>query len=71
MDTTEQLTIMVDRDVLRKLREYAQASGRSISLVVSGAVVEHLPRVELRPAFRSAADDVIRDHEGLIRDLAK
>lgn len=71
MDTTEKFSTKMNREVLAKLRDYAQASDRSISLIVSEAVAEYLSRVEVRPAFRSAVDEVIRDNEELLRELAK
>lgn len=71
MDTTEKFSTKMNKDVLTKLREYAEASDRSISLIVSEAVAEYLSRVEVRPVFRSAVDDVIRENEELLKELAK
>jgi predicted transcriptional regulator len=71
MDTTDKFSTKMNKEVLAKLREYAQASDRSISLIVSEAVAEYLARVEVRPAFRNAVEDVIREHEELLRELAK
>jgi predicted transcriptional regulator len=71
MDTTEKFSTKMNKDVLAKLRDYAESSDRSISLIVSEAVAEYLSRIEVRPAFRSAVDEVIRDNEELLRELAK
>jgi predicted transcriptional regulator len=71
MDTTEKFSTKMNKEVLAKLRDYAQASDRSISLIVSEAVSEYLSRIEVRPAFRSAVDEVIAEHEELLRELAK
>jgi predicted transcriptional regulator len=71
MDTTDKFSTKMNKEVLAKLREYAQASDRSISLIVSEAVAEYLSRVEVRPSFRNAVEDVIREHEELLRELAK
>lgn len=71
MDTTEKFSTKMNKEVLAKLRDYAQTSDRSISLIVSEAVSEYLSRVEVRPAFRAAVDDVIAEHEELLRELAK
>jgi predicted transcriptional regulator len=57
--------------VLVKLRDYANSTDRSISLIVSEAVAQYLERVEVRPAFRTAVDEVIRENEELLRELAK
>ncbi len=54
-----------------KLRDYANSTDRSISLIVSEAVAQYLERVEVRPAFRTAVDEVIRENEELLRELAK
>jgi predicted transcriptional regulator len=71
MDATEKFSTKMNKEVLAKLRDYAQASDRSISLIVSEAVSDYLSRVEVRPAFRAAVDDVIAEHEELLRELAK
>jgi predicted transcriptional regulator len=71
MDTSEKFSTKMNKEVLAKLRDYAQASDRSISLIVSEAVAEYLSRVEVRPSFRSAVDEVVREHEELLRELAK
>lgn len=71
MDTTEKFSTKLNKEILGKLRDYAQASDRSISLIVSEAVAEYLSRVEVRPAFRNAVDDVLRENEELLRELAK
>jgi predicted transcriptional regulator len=71
MDATEKFSTKINKEVLAKLRDYAQASDRSISLIVSEAVSDYLSRVEVRPAFRAAVDDVIAEHEELLRELAK
>lgn len=71
MDTTEKFSTKMNKEVLAKLRDYAQTSDRSISLIVSEAVAEYLSRVEVRPSFRNAVEDVIREHEELLRELAK
>jgi hypothetical protein len=61
----------IDDQVLDELRAYASASGRRIGSVVSEAVAEYLGRVQVRPAFREAADEVIGDNEELLRRLAR
>jgi predicted transcriptional regulator len=71
MDTTEKFSTKLNKEVLTRLREYAESSDRSISVIVSEAVAEYLSRIEVRPAFRSAVDEVIRDHEELLKELAR
>jgi len=71
MDTTEKFSTKMNKDVLERLRGYAEASDRSISQIVSEAVAEYLGRVEVRPAFRQAVDEVIREHEELLKELAR
>jgi len=60
----------MNKEVLVKSRGDAQASDGSISVIVSEAVAEYLAWVEVRPAFRTAVDEVIREHEELLRELA-
>ena len=61
----------IDVTTLEELRAYAKSTGRSISGVVTEAVGEYLNRVSVRPAFRSAMDEVLEDHAELLNRLAK
>ena len=61
----------IDETALEELRAYARSTGRSISGVVTEAVGEYLQRVSVRPAFRSAMDEVLEDHAELLKRLAK
>lgn len=71
MDTFEKFSSKMNKDVLAKLRDYAEATDRSISTIVSEAVAEYLSRIEVRPVFRNAVDEVIKENEELLRELAK
>jgi len=71
MDTSEKFSTKMNAAVLERLRNYAQTSDRSISQIVSEAVAEYLGRVEVRPAFRRAVDEVIRENEELLKELAR
>ncbi len=61
----------IDEKVLKDLKSYVNESDRSISSVVTEAVAEYLQRSKLRPAFRSAIDEVLEDHEELLKRFAK
>lgn len=61
----------LDEKVLKDLKSYVSEADRSISSVVNEAVAEYLQRSKLRPAFRSAMDEVINEHEELLKRLAK
>ena len=61
----------IDEKSLKELKNYANESGRSISSVVNEAVVEYLKKVQIRPAFRNAMDEVISDNAELLKRLAK
>jgi len=61
----------IDEDVLKDLKSYVKEADRSISSVVSEAVAEYIQRSKLRPAFRSAMDEILDDHEELLKRLAK
>jgi predicted transcriptional regulator len=71
MDTSEKFSTKMNKDVLARLRDYAQSSDRAIAQIVSEAVAEYLARIEVRPAFRSAVDEVIQEHEELLKELAR
>lgn len=62
---------LVEAKVLRDLRAYSAQSDRSISSLVSEALAEYLAKVRVRPAFRSAMDEVIGEHAELLDRLAK
>jgi len=61
----------IDEKVLKDLKSYAAQTDRSISSVVTEAVAEYLQRSKVRPAFKSAMDEVLNDHEELLSRLAK
>jgi hypothetical protein len=61
----------IDEKALEDLRAYAKTTGRSISGVVTEAVGEYLKRASVRPAYRSAMDEVLTDHSELLDRLAK
>jgi len=61
----------IDETVLEELRAYARSTDRSISGVVTEAVGEYLKKANVRPAFRSAMDEIIEDHAELLNRLAK
>jgi hypothetical protein len=61
----------IDENVLRDLKSFVKDADRSISSVVSEAVAEYLQRARLRPAFRSAMEEVLVDHSELLSRLAK
>lgn len=61
----------IDGAVLEELRETARELNQNISKLVEDALVEHLKRVRVRPAFRSAMDEVLDEHDELLERLAK
>lgn len=61
----------IDEKVLRDLKAFAAASDRSISKIVSDAVKEYIAKAHVRPAFRTAMDEVLDDHAELLKRLAK
>jgi hypothetical protein len=61
----------VDEEVLRAVRATAKETGQSVSKLVEDALIEHLRRVRVRPAFREAMDEVLTDHAELLTRLAK
>lgn len=61
----------IDEKVLKDLKSYVSETDRSISSVVNEAVAEYLQRSKLRPAFRSAMDEILDEHEELLTRLAK
>jgi predicted transcriptional regulator len=71
MGKAEKFASQLDGELLQSLREHAAATGRSISAVLDDAVREYLERAHVRPAFRSAMDEVLADHDELLKRLAR
>lgn len=67
----EKFASQLDGELLRSLREHAPASGRSISALLDEAVREYLERSRVRPAFRSAMEEVLAEHDELLGRLAR
>lgn len=61
----------IDESTLEELRSHARSSGRSISSVVNEAVGSYLEKSRMRPAFRSAMEEVLDEHAELLKRLAK
>lgn len=62
---------LINEKVLKDLKAYVASSDRSISRVVTEAIAEYLERVKVRPAFRSAMDEVLNEHTEFLKRLAK
>lgn len=58
-------------EVLEKARAYAAEEGRTLASVVDEAVAQYLERVRVRPAFVSAAEEVMDRHAELLERLAR
>lgn len=71
MTKPKKFATQIDEKVLADLKEYSLTHDRSISRIVSDAVAEYLHKVKVRPAFREAMDEVLDDHQELLRRLAK
>lgn len=69
--SAKKFATQIDESVLQDLKAYVKSADRSISSVVTDAVSEYLERVKLRPAFRSAMEEVLNDHSELLEKLAK
>jgi hypothetical protein len=61
----------VDADLLAEVRATAKETGQSISKLVEDALREHLRRIRVRPAFTTAMDEVLNEHQELLARLAK
>lgn len=67
----KKIATQMDETVLKELRAYVESADRSISSVITEAVTEFLDRTKVRPAFRTAMDEVLRDHADVLQRLAK
>jgi hypothetical protein len=58
-------------ETLKELRRYADESGRTLASVIGEAAEEYLRRAHVRPAFRAAAEQVMKEHADLLERLAR
>lgn len=70
MAKAEKFASQLDGELLQSLREHAAKTGRSISALLD-AIREYRERAHVRPAFRSAMDEVLADHDELLKRLAR
>ncbi len=61
----------VDEKVLKSVRALAKETDRSISKIVTEALAAYVQRARVRPAFESAMDDVLNQHEEVLKRLAR
>ena len=61
----------VSPEILKSLQEYVKQSKKKISDVVEEALESHLQNVQVRPAFRSAVEQVVNQHAEALKRLAK
>lgn len=61
----------IDENVLNDLRKFSEHSDKTVSKIVTEAIAEYLQKVQLRPAFKSAMDEVLDDNTELLKRLAK
>lgn len=61
----------IDAKVLEDLKAFAKQTERSISKVVNEAVKSYIEKAQVRPAFKSAMDEVLDDHAELLKRLAR
>ena len=61
----------IDPRVLDQLRSLSDSSGRPICDLLTESVSQYLSRSKVRPAFRSAANEVLEENRELLARLAK
>ena len=61
----------LDEANLEALRAHAKESGRPASALLDEAVREYLERARVRPAFRTATEEVLDAHAELLDRLAR
>lgn len=61
----------IDKTALAELRALAAQTDKSISGLLTEAVIEFLRRARVRPEFRSATEEVLSTNRDLLKRLAK
>ena len=67
----KKFSTQIDESVLKDLKVFAKKTDQSISNIVSDAVKEYIAKAQVRPAFRSAMDEVLDEHAELLKRLAQ
>lgn len=67
----EKFSAQMDAEILERLRAHAAQTGRTLAWLLTRASTEYLEREQLRPAFTSAADEVLEEHAELLDRLAR
>jgi hypothetical protein len=62
---------IVDAAVLKEVREYAKEADKSLSGIVTEALAQYVAYVRVRPAIKSAMDQVLDENEELLKRLAR
>lgn len=71
MATAVKFSSKIDAKILKGLRAHAEREGRTVSAVLTAAVEQYLQRAAIRPAFRTAAREVLDEHAELLERLAR
>ena len=61
----------VDEKVLKEIRALAKETDKSISKVVTEALAAHIQRARVRPAFEGAMEEMLNEHEEVLKRLAR
>lgn len=68
---SKKFATQLDEEVLEDLKTFAKNSDKSISKIVTEAVKSYLQNAQIRPAFSQAMEEVLSEHEELLKRLAK
>lgn len=71
MEKMVKFASQIDERALEELRALASQTDKSISRLLTEAVVEYLQRARVRPEFRSAAEQILSENRDLLKRLAK
>ena len=71
MASSVKFSSKMDSKVLKGLRLHAEREGRTLSAVLTAAAEQYLRRAAIRPAFRTAAREVLDEHAELLERLAR
>ena len=67
----EKFSSQMEAQVLAEIRRYATESNQRLSDVLTEAAKAHLQKVQVRPAFRQAAEEVLEEDAELLKRLAR
>ena len=61
----------MDEKILEELREFSREENRDISSLLTEAVKDYLSKKRIKPIFEEVSEEVFKEFDGALEELAK